>query len=48
VAPDPVNVNELPEQMALVELEAETVGIGTTETSLVAELVHVPLLPTIE
>ena len=45
-APDPVRVNELPEHIEVVELDALTVGIGTTVSVLVAEFVHVPLLPT--
>jgi hypothetical protein len=45
VAPDAVSVKEVPEQTEVVELEALTVGIGTTVTVVVAELVQVPLLP---
>jgi hypothetical protein len=47
VAPAPVRVNELPAQIDVVELEALTVGIGTTVNPMVAELVQAPLLPTI-
>lgn len=43
----PVSVAELPEQICVVEEEADTVGTGTTVSDAVAELVQVPLLPMI-
>jgi hypothetical protein len=45
-APEAVRLSELPAQIEVVELDALTVGTGTTVTILVTELVHVPLLPT--
>ena len=46
MAPEPVSVNEFPAQIDVVELDALTVGTGTTTIVLVAEFVQVPLLPT--
>jgi hypothetical protein len=47
VAPEPVNVAELPTQIVLAELEAVTVGTGTMFRVKFAVLVHVALLPVI-
>ena len=47
VAPFALSVKLCPRQIAVTELVILTVGSGTTLTVEVAELVHVPLLPTI-
>ncbi len=44
MAPLAVKVVELPAHITVGDAKAPTVGIGTTSTDEVAELVHVPLL----
>ena len=46
MAPIPVKVAELPEHIDGEELDAITVGNGTTVRLEVVELVQLPLLPT--
>ena len=45
VAPDPVKVEELPEQITVGDADAETVGVVNTFKVIVLVLEHEPLLP---